>query len=76
LKAALTAIVDFIKGEPVIIVQAIPVLVAIAAAAGLKLSPEDVGKAVAIAEAIAVILARQNVTPVADLPPAPKAPAA
>jgi hypothetical protein len=74
LKAAINAIIDFVLREPVILAQLIPVVVAIATAAGLKLSPEDVAKAVAIAEAIAVILARQNVTPTVKLPAAPPAP--
>jgi drug/metabolite transporter (DMT)-like permease len=79
MKAAINAIVDLIRREPAIISQLIPLLAAAAAVFGLKLSPENVAEIVAIAEAVAIILVRQNVTPVVSLPAAsvvPKAPAA
>jgi hypothetical protein len=73
LKALLNAIIDFVRGEPVLVAQLIPLIVAAGAVFGLKLSPENVGEAVAIAEAVAVILARHNVTPTSSLPITPAA---
>jgi len=58
------AVLDFLRGEPVLLLSAIEAAIGLVAAFGLRLTPEQVAAVLAASGAILAVIGRQSVTPV------------
>jgi len=58
------AVLDFLRGEPVLLLSAIEAAIGLVAAFGLRLTPEQVAAVLTASGAILAVIGRQAVTPV------------